>query len=148
MSRCPTIVIRFIGGGLITAAIGVIAREWGPVVGGLFLAFPSIFPAASSLVERHAKDKRSHTGADGVSRARHVAALDAAGATIGSVGLLVWLGIFGAAVVTFVTAYEEPTLRETYGESYDAYRAAVPGWWPRLTPWRGSDEGPRSTTAG
>jgi hypothetical protein len=82
------IVIRFIGGGLITAAIGVIAREWGPVVGGLFLAFPSIFPAASSLVERHAKDKRSHTGADGVSRARHVAALDAAGATIGSVGLL------------------------------------------------------------
>jgi len=57
-------------------------------VGGLFLAFPSIFPAASSLVERPAKDKRSHAGADGVSRARHIAALDAAGATIGSVGLL------------------------------------------------------------
>ena len=54
-----------------------------------------------------------------------------------SAGLLVWLAIFGVAVVTFVTAYEEPTLRETYGDSYDAYRAAVPGWWPRLTPWRG-----------
>jgi len=82
------IVIRFVGGGLITAAMGVIAREWGPIVEGLFLAFPSIFPAASSLVEKHAKDKRSHARVDGVSRARHIAALDAAGATIGSVGLL------------------------------------------------------------
>ena len=54
----------------------------------------------------------------------------------GSVGVLVWLAIFAVAVVSFVTAYEEPTLRETYGESYDAYCAAVPGWWPRLTPWR------------
>ena len=52
-------------------------------------------------------------------------------------GLLVWLAVFATAVVTFVTAYEEPTLRATYGESYDAYRAAVPGWLPRLTPWRG-----------
>ncbi len=56
-----------------------------------------------------------------------------------SVGVLVWLGIFAIAVVSFVTGYEEPTLRETYGESYDAYRAAVPGWWPRLTPWRPGD---------
>ena len=53
-----------------------------------------------------------------------------------SLGVLVWLAIFAVAVVTFVTMYEEPTLRETHGESYDAYRAAVPGWWPRLTPWR------------
>ena len=53
-----------------------------------------------------------------------------------SLGVLVWLAIFAVAVVTFVTTYEEPTLRETHGESYDAYRAAVPGWWPRLTPWR------------
>lgn len=26
----------------------------------------------------------------------------------------------------------------------EAYRAAVPGWWPRLTPWRGPD-GPASS---
>ena len=51
--------------------------------------------------------------------------------------LLVWLLIFLLAVVSFVLAYEQPTLRDTYGESYDAYRRAVPGWWPRLTPWRG-----------
>jgi protein-S-isoprenylcysteine O-methyltransferase Ste14 len=54
-----------------------------------------------------------------------------------SAGVLVWLACFAVAVVTFVTAYEEPTLRETHGESYDDYRAAVPGWLPRLSPWRG-----------
>jgi protein-S-isoprenylcysteine O-methyltransferase Ste14 len=54
-----------------------------------------------------------------------------------SVGVLVWLGLFGLAVVTFVVAYEQPTLRSTYGASYDAYCRAVPAWWPRLTPWRG-----------
>jgi len=53
-----------------------------------------------------------------------------------SVAVLVWLGVFLIAVVSFVTGYEEPTLRRTYGESYDQYRRAVPGWWPRLRPWR------------
>jgi protein-S-isoprenylcysteine O-methyltransferase Ste14 len=58
--------------------------------------------------------------------------------------LLVWLLVFLAAVVSFVVGYEQPTLCDTYGESYEAYRAAVPGWWPRLTPWRGPD-GPASS---
>ena len=53
-----------------------------------------------------------------------------------SVALLVWLGVFLVAVVSFVTWYEEPTLRRTYGESFDRYRRGVPGWWPRLRPWR------------
>ena len=44
---------------------------------------------------------------------------------------------FLALVFSFVTFYEQPTLRETYGKSYDDYLAAVPGWWPRLTPWHG-----------
>jgi protein-S-isoprenylcysteine O-methyltransferase Ste14 len=42
-----------------------------------------------------------------------------------------------AAVYSFVRGYEEPTLRERYGAQYEAYRRAVPGWWPRLRPWRG-----------
>lgn len=54
-----------------------------------------------------------------------------------SVAVLWWLLVFMAAVFTFVTAYEQPILRQTYGASYQAYCAAVPGWWPRLTPWRG-----------
>ena len=50
--------------------------------------------------------------------------------------LLAYAAVFGAAVVSFVRAYEEPTLQRTYGEEYDAYRRAVPGWWPRRTPWQ------------
>ena len=40
-----------------------------------------------------------------------------------------------ATVAAFVRGYEEPTLREQFGPEYDAYRAAVPGWWPRRRPW-------------
>src|SRR5688500_4521977 len=46
--------------------------------------------------------------------------------------LLLWLAVFLAAVVAFVRGYEEPTLRRTFGAEYEAYRRAVPGWWPRL----------------
>ena len=55
-----------------------------------------------------------------------------------SVGLLVWFVLFAVAVVAFVMGYEQPTLRRTYGASYDAYCRAVPAWWPRLTPWDGA----------
>ena len=56
--------------------------------------------------------------------------------------LVLWrpvLVAYGAALavafVAFVLGYEEPTLRRRYGAGYDRYRAAVPGWWPRLRPW-------------
>ena len=52
-----------------------------------------------------------------------------------SLAVLIYGVIVFAAVHTFVTLYEEPTLRGTYGASYDAYVAAVPRWIPRLTPW-------------
>ena len=45
-------------------------------------------------------------------------------------GLLIW-----AATAAFVRWYEEPTLARTFGGEYDAYRAAVPAWVPRLRPW-------------
>jgi protein-S-isoprenylcysteine O-methyltransferase Ste14 len=35
-----------------------------------------------------------------------------------------------------VRVYEEPTLRSQFGGEYDAYCAAVPGWWPRWRAWR------------
>jgi protein-S-isoprenylcysteine O-methyltransferase Ste14 len=54
----------------------------------------------------------------------------------GSVGVGVWLAVFVLATTMFTLVYEEPTLRRTYGASYDAYAAAVPRWRPRLTPWR------------
>lgn len=36
----------------------------------------------------------------------------------------------------FVLAYEEPTLRRSFPQDYEAFFAAVPRWIPRLTPWR------------
>jgi protein-S-isoprenylcysteine O-methyltransferase Ste14 len=45
--------------------------------------------------------------------------------------------VAGAAMVSFVKFYEEPTLARRYGAEYETYRRAVPGWLPRLTPWRG-----------
>lgn len=55
----------------------------------------------------------------------------------GSWWLVFYAAIALTAVVTFVKGYEEPTLTSTYGEQYLDYKRNVPGWWPRLTPWRG-----------
>jgi protein-S-isoprenylcysteine O-methyltransferase Ste14 len=46
--------------------------------------------------------------------------------------LLLYAAIVGAASAAFVHWYEQPTLARRYGAQYDAYRQAVPGWWPRL----------------
>lgn len=54
----------------------------------------------------------------------------------GSGGLALYAVAVLAAVFAFVKGYEEPTLTRTYGEQYLEYRRRVPGWWPRLTPWR------------
>ena len=41
-----------------------------------------------------------------------------------------------ATFYTFVRGYEEPTLRAQFGSEYEAYRRAVPGWYPRARPAR------------
>jgi protein-S-isoprenylcysteine O-methyltransferase Ste14 len=51
--------------------------------------------------------------------------------------LLPYAAAFAVAVGAFVRAYEEPTLERRFGARYEEYRRAVPGWWPRLRPWRG-----------
>lgn len=80
--------IRFLFGGLITVAAGLIAQYWGPRIGGLFLAFPAIFPAGAALVEKHETQRKNPAGLQGVVRGREAAALDAAGAAFGSIGLI------------------------------------------------------------
>jgi protein-S-isoprenylcysteine O-methyltransferase Ste14 len=51
---------------------------------------------------------------------------------LGQLILLPYAAAFGIAVAAFVHWYEEPRLRRQFGEEYEAYRRAVPGWWPRL----------------
>jgi MFS family permease len=80
--------IRFTFGGLVTVGTGIIAKKFGPSIGGLFLAFPAIFPASLSLIAKHTKEKRERAGIDGANRGRAAAALDAKGGAMGALGLL------------------------------------------------------------
>lgn len=69
---------------------GIAAKEYGPVIGGLFLAFPAIFPASATLIEKHEKEKKERVGLRGTKRAADAVSADAAGAAIGSIGLIVF----------------------------------------------------------
>lgn len=51
--------------------------------------------------------------------------------------LLVWFGIFFLANATYIPLVEEPGLMKRFGADYERYRANVPRWLPRLTPWDG-----------
>jgi hypothetical protein len=84
------LAIRFALGGLITVIAGLVAKKFGPAVGGLFLAFPAIFPASATLVEGHEEEKKEQKGMHGSERGRDAAALDAAGAVMGSIGLMLF----------------------------------------------------------
>ena len=81
-------------GGLATVATGAIANVFGPETGGLFLAFPAIFSASATLIEKHERERKENVGLRGTRRGKEAAALDAAGAALGSLGLLA----FGAAI--------------------------------------------------
>ena len=54
------------------------------------------------------------------------------GILLGSPTLLGYAGVVWLAFHLFVCAYEEPTLRKQFGESYRTYQARVRRWWPRL----------------
>jgi Protein of unknown function (DUF3147) len=109
-TRWYEVFVRFLFGGLATVATGMIAKCYGPVIGGLFLAFPALFPASATLVEKHEKEKRQRTGLNGIRRARNAVALEARGATMGSIGLaafaiVVWQFLSGGNVwVVLATA--------------------------------------------
>lgn len=80
--------IRFLIGGLCTVAAGLIGKHFGPAIGGLFLAFPAIFPAGASLIESHEKENKRRIGVNGAVRGRLAASIDSAGAALGSIGLI------------------------------------------------------------
>jgi hypothetical protein len=84
------LAIRFLLGGLITAFAGFIGHKYGASVGGLFLAFPAIFPASATLLDKHEKERKQRAGLNGRARARQLVSVNAAGTAMGSIGLLVF----------------------------------------------------------
>ena len=54
---------------------------------------------------------------------------------LGQIVLLVYAAVVSIIVAAFVRWFEEPTLSRRFGAEYEAYRRAVPAWWPRLRPW-------------
>jgi hypothetical protein len=54
--------LRFFFGGAITVITGVLANRYGPVFGGLFLAFPAVFPGSATLIEKHRARKETEGG--------------------------------------------------------------------------------------
>lgn len=98
------LAVRFAFGAVIALAAGVIGLRFGHRVGGVFLAFPAILPAALTLLER----------SDGTEKTD----IDAVGASLGAVALLLFAitavqlvgrvgpvaGILIAAVVWIVAA--------------------------------------------
>jgi hypothetical protein len=92
--------VRFLFGGAIAVITGLLAKSYGPVFGGLFLAFPAIFPASATLVEKHEREKKQRAGIPKTIRGRQAAASDARGAAMGSLGLI------GFAIVVWKMAAE------------------------------------------
>lgn len=66
-----------------------------------------------------------------------IGAIVAQALLLGQPVLLGYAALVAALVVRFVRLYEEPVLRRQFGAEYEAYRRAVPGWVPRLHPWKG-----------
>jgi hypothetical protein len=102
-------LIRFALGGAMTVGAGLIASHFGPIVGGLFLAFPAIFPASATLIEKHVRQRKEKAGLAGARRGKEAAALDAAGAALGSIGLaafglVIWLMILQSPAWALILA--------------------------------------------
>ena len=103
---------RFLLGGAISVATGLIAQRFGPVIGGLFLAFPAIFPSGATLIEKHECEKKRRAGIPHTLRGKLAAALDARGAAMGSIalaafGFVIWRylpGYNGAGILTAAVA--------------------------------------------
>ena len=104
--------VRFVFGGIVTVLAGLIAKNFGPGLGGLFLAFPAIFPAGATLIQKHEKQKKEQAGINGTQRGRTAAGVDAAAGARAGVALRA--GVFLAGVRVRVPV--------------DAVRAGVRAW--------------------
>ena len=87
-------LIRFVLGGAVTAFTGAISTQFGASIGGLFLALPATFCASATLIAPHEEQRKRRAGLHGHRRGQEAAALDAAGAALGSMGMLAFALVF------------------------------------------------------
>ncbi len=96
-------LVRFAIGGAVTVVAALVAKRFGPGIGGLFLAFPAIFPATATLINSHEKKKKARLGLNGTQRARELAGADAIGASMGAIALIVFAGVVWRTVTDHST---------------------------------------------
>ncbi|MBR0821452.1 DUF3147 family protein [Bradyrhizobium liaoningense] len=87
-------VIRFALGGAATVFTGLISSRYGASIGGLFLALPAIFCASATLIEKHEIRRKREAALPGERRGQMAAALDSAGAVLGSAGMFAFAAVF------------------------------------------------------
>jgi hypothetical protein len=97
-------LIRFALGGAATVFTGLISSRYGASIGGLFLALPAIFCASATLIEKHEIRRKRQAGLAGERRGKEAAALDAAGAALGALGLLGFAIVFSLMVESSIPA--------------------------------------------
>jgi hypothetical protein len=91
-------VIRFALGGAATVFTGLVSSRYGASVGGLFLALPAIFCASATLIEKHEIRRKREARLEGRRRGQMAAALDAAGAALGALGMVAFAVVFWMTV--------------------------------------------------
>jgi protein-S-isoprenylcysteine O-methyltransferase Ste14 len=128
-STDPPLALQLAGGALIAAGAAVLLSAFGRfVIEGMGTPAP-VAPTEHLVVGglyRHVRNPMYVAVA---------AAIIGQAALLGRPGLLLYALAFVAAVAAFVRLYEEPVLSRRYGAEYEAYRAGVPAWRPRLRPW-------------
>ena len=128
-SKWQEYLVRFLFGGGVTALAGIIAKQYGPGVGGLFLAAPAIFPAAATLLEKH-EEKKARTKAGKELFAHQVAGVEAAGAAMGSIGLIAF------AVVLWRLLPRYPAAAVLAAATLVWFVVSLAMWLARKTLWR------------
>ncbi|SFJ72579.1 DUF3147 family protein [Bradyrhizobium sp. Gha] len=117
-------LVRFALGGAATVFTGFISSRYGASIGGLFLALPAIFCASATLIESHEIRRKKEAGLEGKRRGQEAAALDAAGAALGALGMLAFAAVFWILV-------ERSVAGAFAGASLAWLVAAVTGWLAR-----------------
>ena len=115
--------LRFMLGGLATVCTGLIAGEYGPATGGLFLAFPAIFCASATLVGKHERKRKEQAGLRGERRGREAAALESAGVALGSFALFVFAAMVWRVLVLVGTVWALTAATGTW------LLVSVSTWW-------------------